>query len=102
MNERQIVLPQFNDSRITNPKHRLNEGKLFIAIKELPDQVKRELMSMTWEELFELAAGAEDIKKRMSSLDIAFHKFVNDEYTFLKLAELVQIRQSYIHQLMET
>lgn len=102
MSQRQAILPQFNDERITDPKHRLNEGKLFIAIKELPEKAKQELMSMTWEELFELAAGAESIKKHMPSFDIAFQKFVSDEHQFLKLAELVQIRQSYIHQLAET
>jgi hypothetical protein len=90
------------DNRLTVQSHRLNESRLWIAVKGLSQKAREELLTMSWEELFELASMDEKIRKTLPANDIAFSHFTMSEYNMLKLAELLEIRDQYKHLLVSS
>lgn len=99
MPQQYIPCISMTDPRIQEPKHRLNEARLLMTLKNLQEKQREELLSMTWEEIFELAAMSEGHRKTLPAYDIAFSHFSNQEHQMLKLAELMQIRDQYKHLL---
>jgi hypothetical protein len=93
-----ILNPTFNDPRL-EPKERLNESKLFIMFKDLPEK-SRELLKLSSDELILLAADAESIRKSMTFGDYALQHFLGEEGRLLSLAELIQNRECYKHKLI--
>jgi hypothetical protein len=93
-----ILNPTFNDPRL-EPKERLNESKLFIMFKDLPEK-SRELLKLSSDELILLAADAETIRKSTSFGDYALGHFIREEGQLLSLAELIQNRERYLHKLV--
>jgi len=88
-----ILNPKFNDPRL-EPKERLNESKLFIMFKDLPE-VSRQYLTLSADELIMMAAEAETIRKSLRFGDIALQHFCHEERTLLQLAEFIQNREGY-------
>lgn len=88
------------DDRLSLPAHRLNESRLWIAVKNLSEKDRQEFLTMTWEEVFELACLDEQTRKTLPPHDVAYLHFANGEHQMLKLAELLQIREQYQHLLL--
>lgn len=101
MSKEPVIIPTFDSSEAPAlaPQEKLNEAKLHMFLKKLPDEAKRSLLSLTWEEAFALAADAEQIRRHMPVWDIAWEKFMGDEAFFLKLAEFLERRSRYFSTL---
>ncbi len=93
--------PVFNDHRLP-PVERMIESKLYVMFKDWPKDKIAGFLSMSVDEMIELAANAETIRKSMQPFDYAWQRFVNEETNLLKLAEFQEARLRYIHKLQET
>lgn len=101
MPQRYIPLGSAMDQRISEPHHRLNEGKLRALLNGRGEIEITDLLSMTWEEVFEFASEDEAVRKTLPVWDIAWERFNHGERFWLKLAELLEVREAYKHQLVQ-
>ncbi len=91
-----MIFPIFNDQRLTDPKHRLNESKLYVFIKDRSEQDQIKMLQYTPDELLEMIYASEQTRKDLPVFDHAFRHFQQVEYQMLKLAEHLDMRQSYL------
>ena len=82
---------------LSNPQHRHNEMRLRVMLKDMPPSHARKLLTMTWEEVFEMAAMDEDMRKSLPMYDRAFQHFSTAEHFHLKLSEMLHLRDEYKH-----
>lgn len=86
-------------TKLTNPRHRHNELRLRVMLKDFPPEHVRKILTSTWEEIFELATADEEMRKSLPVYDRAFTHFSKVEHFHLQLSELLQLRDEYKDQL---
>ena len=101
MATKKIIRPAFTQPEKSplQPHDKLNEAKLYMMLKGMSVSQAQELLSLSWEEAFMLAADAEKFVRQMSAGDIALQHFASQQDNFLKLAEMLERREKYIHLL---
>lgn len=97
---KRLIPPVFGDVRITDHKNRLNESMLYIFFKDRPAEALN-MLTLTSSELLELAINSDEINQATPWHDLSKQHFARESYDLLKLAEMVEKREKYIHEIRE-